>query len=314
LASPRAFSFRERCYPVFALTRLGESARLDRDTMSTPLEFAPLRSDTLIKEESRSFLRHCRNRLTPETVGLPSRKNRRSLGISRDEAAELIGVSSTWYTQFELGKAESVSLRFVRNVCAALRLAPQERTYLLALCGYPADVSGVDAVDDEALAILTTRPELPAATFDPGLRVLHANASFGRMKSVWIGDPTREYALRLFNDPAQRELYEDWNAAASICCGLLRMHLAYRRPEAHRVVMALADNLEFRRRWHNGDLVDSGGAQFAESLRHPTAGPLRMMVHAVGLRGATRFITVHTPLDEDTQDRLSWLTWQPATC
>ena len=281
--------------------------------MSMP-QFEPLQSATLIKEESRSFLRHCRNRLTPEAAGLPVRKNRRSPGISRDEAAELIGVSNTWYRQFELGKAGSVSLRFVRNVCTALRLMPQERVYLLALCGYPADLSDTDAIDDEALAILTTRPELPAATFDPGLRVVHANASFERMKSVRITDLTREYALRLFNDPAQRELYEDWNAVASICCGLLRMHLAQRRPEAHRVVMALADNLEFRRRWRNGDLVDSGCAQFAESLRHPRAGPLRMMVRAVGLRGATRFITVHTPLDEDTEDRLCWLALQPAAC
>jgi transcriptional regulator with XRE-family HTH domain len=278
------------------------------------MEFAPLCGETLIKEESRLFLRQCRSRLAPEAAGLPARRNRRIAGLSRDEAAELIGVSSTWYTQFELGKAESVSLRFVRSVAAALQLMPEERLYLNALNGFPADLSDAEAVDDETLALLTTRPELPAATFDPGLRVLHANASFERMKSVRIGDATCEFALRLFNDPAQRERYEDWNAVAATCCGLLRMHIAHRRPEAHRVVMALAANFDFQRHWRNGDLLDPGRAQFAESLRHPTAGSMHMMVRAVGLRGATRFIEVYTPLDEDTADRLTWLTAQPVAC
>jgi transcriptional regulator with XRE-family HTH domain len=282
--------------------------------MRSPVEFAPLRGDTLIKEETRLFLRQCRSRLSPEAAGLPARKNRRITGLSRDEAAELIGVSSTWYTQFELGKAESVSLRFVRRVSTALQLQPEERLYLYALCGFPADLSDTEAVDDEALALLTTRPELPAATFDPGLRVLHANPSFECMKSVRLGDVTCEFALRLFNDPPQRELYEDWNAVAATCCGLLRMHLAHRRPEAHRVVMALADNVEFRRHWHNGDLLDPGRAQFTESLFHPTAGSLHMMVRGLGLRGATRFIAVYTPLDEGTAERLTWLVARSVAC
>jgi transcriptional regulator with XRE-family HTH domain len=275
------------------------------------MEFAPPCDETLIKEESRQFLRHCRSRLAPEAAGFPARKSRRIAGLSRDEAAELIGVSSSWYTQFELGKAESVSLRFVRRVSTALQLVPEERLYLYALCGFAPDLSDGEAVDDETLALLTTRPELPAATFDPGLRVLHANALFQRMKCVRIGDVTCEFALRLFNDPEQRERYEDWNAVAAACCGLLRMHVAHRRPEAHRVVMALAKNCDFQRRWRNGDLLDPGRAQFAESLRHPTAGSLHIMVRALGLRGATRFIAVYTPSDEDTAERLAWLSAQP---
>jgi transcriptional regulator with XRE-family HTH domain len=280
--------------------------------MSSQTEFAPLCGETLIKEELRLFLRQCRCRLAPEAAGLPARKNRRIPGLSRDEAAELIGVSSTWYTQFELGKAPSVSQRFVRSVAAALQLLPEERIYLFALCSFPADLTDAEAVDDETLAFLTMRPELPAATFDPGLRVVHANPSFERMKAVRLGEVSCDFPLRLFNDPAQRELYEDWNAVAAICCGLLRMHVAYRRPEAHRVVMALSGNLSFRRHWRNGGLVDPGRAQFAESLRHPAAGPLRMMVRALGLRGATRFITIHTPLDDDTGERLAWLASQAA--
>jgi transcriptional regulator with XRE-family HTH domain len=275
------------------------------------MEFAPLCGETLIREECRLFLRHCRSRLAPEAAGLPARKNRRIAGLSRDEAAELIGVSSTWYTQFELGKAESVSLRFVRSVSTALQLEREERLYLYALCGLPAALSDTEAVDDETLALLTMRPDLPTVTFDPGLRVLHANALFERMKCLRIGDAHCELALRLFNDPEERERYEDWNANAATCCGLLRMLIAHRRPEAHRVVMALAKNFEFQRRWRNGDLLDPGRAQFAESLRHPTAGSLNMTVRALELRGTTRFIALYTPLDEDTVDRLTWLSAQP---
>jgi transcriptional regulator with XRE-family HTH domain len=307
----RSFSICEGSHLDFALTGAGRLAKLHCSIMRAPMEFAPLCDETLIKDEARLLLRHCRSRLAPEAAGLPARRNRRIAGLNRDEAAELIGVSSTWYTQFELGKAESVSLRFVRRVSAALQLAPEERLYLCALYGFPADLSDAEAVDDKTLALLTTRPELPAATFDPGLRVVHANASFERMKPVRIGDGTCEFALRLFDDPGQRERYEDWNAVAAAYCGLLRMHIAHRRPEAHRVVMALADNLDFRRHWRNGDLLDPGRAQFAESLRHPTAGSLHMMVRALGIRGATRFIALYAPVDEDTAERLAWLCTQP---
>lgn len=280
--------------------------------MTTQIAFAPLRSDSLAKDELRYFLRRCRMRLSAEAVGMPLRRNRRSAGLSREEIAELIGVSTTWYTQFELGKAETVSSRFVRNVCRALRLAVHERVFLFALCGHAIDLSDAEAADDEALALLTTRPELPAATFDPGLRVVHANASFQRLKDTSDSDRTRDFAIRLFQDPGQRVLHENWSSVTAVYCGLLRTHVAYRRPEALRVVAALANDPDFCRHWQRGDIVDPGAARFTEILRHPVAGVLRTIVRAVGVRGATRFITVHEPADEDSAERLRRLTSAPA--
>jgi hypothetical protein len=112
-----------------------------------------LEATTLLSDERRAFLRQCRNRITPDAVGLPKRRKRRCTGINRDEAAELIGVSSMWYTQFERGTSHHFSLRFVERVCSAMQLDPQERIYLLALCGYGHEISEKHAVDDDALAL-----------------------------------------------------------------------------------------------------------------------------------------------------------------
>ncbi len=86
--------------------------------------------------ELRAFLIDRRSRLTPSDVGLPGSGIRRCRGLRREEVAELVGVSASWYTLFEVARRDRrVSIRMVERVADALRLddADRARLYCLAI-------------------------------------------------------------------------------------------------------------------------------------------------------------------------------------
>ena len=50
-----------------------------------------------------------RARLRPADVGLPVTARRRTPGLRREEVAQLAGLSTEWYTLFEMAKDTGVS-------------------------------------------------------------------------------------------------------------------------------------------------------------------------------------------------------------
>jgi transcriptional regulator with XRE-family HTH domain len=81
-----------------------------------------------------TFLKERRARLKPSDVGLPSYGARRCQGLRREEVAELIGVSTNWYTLFEMARRNRrASIRMIERVAAALRLDEEDYTKLLCL-------------------------------------------------------------------------------------------------------------------------------------------------------------------------------------
>jgi transcriptional regulator with XRE-family HTH domain len=105
------------------------------------------------RHELRPFLTAARGRLRPEDVGLPSGGQRRSLGLRREEVAELVGVSANWYAMFEAGTSDrTFSTAFVRRVADALRLDSKERAklFMLALPEAAAAVSTAEEMVRDA--------------------------------------------------------------------------------------------------------------------------------------------------------------------
>jgi transcriptional regulator with XRE-family HTH domain len=74
------------------------------------------------KRELRAFLMSRRARLTPADVGLGATARRRTPGLRREDVAELAGISTAWYTAFEMAKDNRVSMRMIGSVAHALRL------------------------------------------------------------------------------------------------------------------------------------------------------------------------------------------------
>lgn len=87
----------------------------------------------LSRNELGDFLRSRRERLRPETLGLPPGRRRRTPGLRREEVAELAGIGVDWYVRLEQGRAVSPSLTTVDALARALRLSEAERAHLRAL-------------------------------------------------------------------------------------------------------------------------------------------------------------------------------------
>ena len=81
------------------------------------------------------FVRQCRERTSPELLGLPPARRRRTKGLRREELAAFAGVGLTWYTWFEQGRDIAVSDDFLQRLARGLRLDRAEREHLFALAG-----------------------------------------------------------------------------------------------------------------------------------------------------------------------------------
>jgi transcriptional regulator with XRE-family HTH domain len=84
----------------------------------------------------KHFLSHKRAQIAPATVGLNGGRTRRTAGLTREDMAELTGVSFRWYKQYESGAAKGVSRQFAERVAAVFNLSAAERHYLWALLGF----------------------------------------------------------------------------------------------------------------------------------------------------------------------------------
>src|SRR4051812_45058360 len=81
------------------------------------------------------LVRSWRERLDPGSIAALSAAGRPKLGVSQEDIARLIGVSTGWYRKLERGENAGYSEDFLDRVSSVLRLKPDERTllYLLAV-------------------------------------------------------------------------------------------------------------------------------------------------------------------------------------
>ncbi len=125
----------------------------------TKQETAPARSHgtgaEVRRHELAAFLRSRRERITPEEVGLPRGRRRRTPGLRREEVAQLSAVGVTWYTWLEQGRDIQVSVQVLDALARTLMLDATERAHLFQLSG---------AVDPT--------PALMCPSVTPALRVM----------------------------------------------------------------------------------------------------------------------------------------------
>src|SRR5271156_3250545 len=89
----------------------------------------------LKRRELGDFLRARRSRLSPEHVGLPRHRRRRTPGLRREEGAELAGIGVDWYIRLEQGRPVTPSVSTIDALARALRLTELEHQHLRALAG-----------------------------------------------------------------------------------------------------------------------------------------------------------------------------------
>jgi hypothetical protein len=143
--------------------------------------------ETERRKELRAFLMSRRARLRPADVGLPETARRRTPGLRREEVAQLAGLSTEWYTLFEMAKDLRVSTRTIDAVAKALRLNEAETRHLRNLVSgdvpRQAPTASGEDVDPTLLAVLDGYTAGPALLLNSRMDVIAANHLAG-----WVFD------------------------------------------------------------------------------------------------------------------------------
>src|SRR6478736_6097364 len=137
------------------------------------------------------MVRRSRDRVAPESVGVPVGRRRRATGLRREELAGLAGISADYLTRLEQGRATSPSAQVVESLGRALRLPDAERDLLYRLAGHAAP--GRDVVPSRITAsvqrLLDRLANTPVAVYDATWTLLVANAPYdapmGQTTSWW---------------------------------------------------------------------------------------------------------------------------------
>lgn len=133
------------------------------------------------RHELAAFLRSRRERLTPEQVGLPRGRRRRTPGLRREEVAQLSAVGVTWYTWLEQARDIQVSVQVLDSLARALRLDGTERAHLFQLAGAvdPSPAQSCPSVTPAVRALLEQLEPVPAAIQNDRYDIVAYNRTYG---------------------------------------------------------------------------------------------------------------------------------------
>jgi transcriptional regulator with XRE-family HTH domain len=228
------------------------------------------------------FLRHRRQVLQPEDVGLGPGVRRRTPGLRREEVAALAHMSTDFYTRLEQRRGSRPSEQTIRALARALRLTRDERDHLLQLAGHtapprtrrsdhvsPALLRVLDGLDTPAQIVSdlgVTLEQNPLAEALLGAQITHTGLA-------------RSMIYRWFTDPEERSRFpvEDHGVQSRRYTALLRSVQSRdpTDPDPRELVEALLhESPEFAALWdeHEVGLAD----EMRKRIAHPTIGVIEL--------------------------------------
>ncbi|MFE2638589.1 helix-turn-helix transcriptional regulator [Streptomyces scopuliridis] len=261
-------------------------------------------------------VRRWRDRVSPETAGLPAGGHRRAAGLRREELALLAGISVDYVTRLEQGRAAHPSAQVVEALARALRLSGTERAHLFRLAGLaPPGPDTVPAyIPPSVQRMLDRLAGTPVAVFDASWTLLLANPPYAALMgdpSGWRGNQRNAVwrnllgpGTRVRHTPEARRGFEaalvaDLRAAAGRYPADQRLR---------RLVEELrADSDRFAELWESGAVGHHEAAR--KTVDHPRVGPLTLDCDVLTVAGSDLRIMIYTaePGTEDAE-RLALLT------
>lgn len=138
------------------------------------------------------LVRRWRDRVAPESVGLPTGRRRRAPGLRREELAGLAAISADYLTRLEQGSATSPSAQVVEALARALRLADAERDLLFRVAGHVPPGSGVvtSRLTPNVQRVLDRLTGTPVCVYDASWTLVVANAPYDALMgetTTWHG-------------------------------------------------------------------------------------------------------------------------------
>lgn len=166
------------------------------------------------RKELSEFVKHCRERASPEKLGLSAGGRRRTAGLRREEVATLAGVGLTWYTWFEQGRDIQVSDDFLARFVRGLKLDRAEQEHLYALAGRDARLLQPE-LSDVPSSLVAMVAGVPQAAYIMNLRwdVLASNSAAERIFPD-LGEAAPNMLGIVFFSERYRKTVRDWQHSA----------------------------------------------------------------------------------------------------
>ena len=241
------------------------------------------------------YLKARRGLVSPEDVGLGDFGRRRVPGLRREEVAGLAGISVDYYVRLEQGKDHHPSPQILDALARALRLDPPSTLHLHRLASpdsvFVAGVEEAAGVDAGLSHLLVTLAHVPAFVQDRFMNVLAANplavALSPRNK---VGTNVLREA---FLDPAERELYQDWEQVVEEATAGLRASVGERvnDPALEALVSDLSRSSPyFLQLWARHDVRPKVAGK--RLLHHPLVGDMELFHEKLAVTGTDGHLLV----------------------
>jgi transcriptional regulator with XRE-family HTH domain len=261
------------------------------------------------------MVRRSRDRIAPETVGLPRGGRRRATGLRREELAGLAGISADYLTRLEQGRATSPSAQVVESLARALRLPDAERDLLYRLAGHA--TPGLDVVPTRippsVQRMLDRLANTPVAVYDATQTLIVANAPYEALMgatSSWRGIE-RTALWRHLVGPGSRVIHTPEEQDDLVRRLVADLRLTAARYPADRGVTRLITELaaqspRFVELWESGDADMPRELSRHKTVDHPAVGHITLDCDTLVVTADDLRIMVYTaePGTEDA-DRLA---------
>ncbi|MFI5587290.1 helix-turn-helix transcriptional regulator [Amycolatopsis sp. NPDC051758] len=258
-------------------------------------------------------VRRWRDRVSPESAGLPAGGHRRAAGLRREELAMLAGISADYVTRLEQGRASHPSAQIIETLARALRLSRTERAHLFHLAGLtPPGPDTVPAYLTPSVRRLMDRlTGTPAAVFDAAWTLLVANPAHTALMGEPRG-PGRNAVWRNLLGPGTRVRHTPESQRVMEAMLVADLRAAAGQYPADRGLRRLVAELRANSD-RFGELWDSGAVGHHETARkivdHPQVGPVTLDCDTLTVAGSDQRIMLYTaePGTEDAE-RLALVT------
>jgi transcriptional regulator with XRE-family HTH domain len=268
-------------------------------------------STAIQRAQLSEFLKSCRARLSPSTVGLPSAGRRRTPGLRREDVAALAGLSATWYTWLEQGRDVRASDRVLESLSRTLRLATEERDYLFSLAQSrpaPLQAARIDEVPDAVKRTLNAL-NVPAEVITPRWDVIYWNSMVTRcFRDYGALAPERRNLIRiLMTSPEYQEDPAEYEAMARRITAKLRVD--YSQAGSDPGFDALIEEMTeispmFRDLWRSPEICSR--SEGVHLLKHPQLGGITFEHTSYVVEGSpTLRVVIFAPHDPESATKVA---------
>jgi transcriptional regulator with XRE-family HTH domain len=234
------------------------------------------------RNELGAFLKARRAELSPDAVGLPDPGTpRRVPGLRREEVAQLVAISTDYYTRIEQGRIRA-SRPVLDAIGRVLGLDEAQTAYLLTLAGGTSDRPRRRApqkLHPQMRRLLDQLTESPAMVVGRYQDILGWNPLAAALITDFeaIPEARRNYVRLIFTDPALQALFPEWEKIVRTCVAKLRLEAA-EFPDDPKLASLVGDlslkSPDFREWWGLRHVQSSSTG--TKIFRHPVAGDMTL--------------------------------------